>query len=270
MKTKKNLLVTIIITNFNKSKYLVKAIKSCVNQKYQKIEIIFFDDKSTDDSLKRLKDFKIKNKVNLKIITNNKKIQKTAPINQMIGIKKGLSKAKGKFIFFLDSDDFFHKNKIYEIMNIFFRNKKIKLIFDQPIYKYKSKEIKKNYYVKKVKNIWPKFPPTSCMSFETKTLKKVINKINFERYPNLAIDFYLAVYYSIILNNFYIHNSHLTYYRQLSDGTDSRYIKYKSKFWWIRRGEAFEFLNKLLIKNKLPKNQGVDYYLTMVLNKFLK
>ena len=100
MKTKKNPLVTIIITNFNKSKYLVKAIKSCVNQKYQKIEIIFFDDKSTDDSLKRLKDFKIKNKVNLKIITNNKKIQKTAPINQMIGIKKSLSKAKGKFIFF--------------------------------------------------------------------------------------------------------------------------------------------------------------------------
>ena len=80
MKTKKNPLVTIIITNFNKSKYLVKAIKSCVNQKYQKIEIIFFDDKSTDNSLKRLKDFKFKNKVNLKIITNNK--------NGKIAVKK--------------------------------------------------------------------------------------------------------------------------------------------------------------------------------------
>ena len=108
------------------------------------------------------------------------------------------------------------------------------------------------------------------MSFETKTLKKVINKINFEKYPNLAIDFYLAVYYSIILKNFYVHSSHLTYYRQLSNGTDSKYLKYKSKYWWIRREEAFKFLNNLLIRNKLPKNQGIDYFLTKILNKFIK
>ena len=270
MKTKKNPLVTIIITNYNKSKYLVKALKSCINQKYRKLEIIFFDDKSTDNSLDKLYNFKYKNKIKLKIITNKKKIIKTAPVNQMIGIKSGLNKSKGKYVFFLDSDDFFHKNKIYEIMNIYFKNDKKKLIFDQPIYKYQNKEIKKKYYFQKVKNKWPKFPPTSCMSFEAKTLKKVINKINFEKYPNLAIDFYLAVYYSIILKNFHVHSSHLTYYRQLSNGTDSKYLKYKSKFWWIRRREAFEFLNNLLIKNKLPKNRGVDYLLTKILNKFIK
>ena len=270
MEIKKNPLVTIIITNFNKSKYLTKAIKSCLNQKYQNIEIIFFDDKSTDNSLKKVKDFKIKNKINLKLITNTNKKKKTAPINQIVGIRRSLSATKGKFIFFLDSDDFFHKNKIYEIISIFLENKNNKLIFDQPIYKYKNKEIKKNYSNKKVKNKWPKFPPTSCMSFETQTLKKVINKLNFKKYPNLAIDFYLAVYYSIILNKFYIHKSHLTYYRQLSDGTDSKYLKYRSKYWWIRRGEAFEFLNDLLLNNKKSKNQSLDYFTTKVINKLLK
>ena len=75
MKTK-NPLVTIIITNFNKSKYLVKALKSCINQKYRKLEIIFFDDKSTDNSLDKLYNFKYKNKIKLKIITNKKKIIK--------------------------------------------------------------------------------------------------------------------------------------------------------------------------------------------------
>ena len=72
MKTKKNPLVTIIITNYNKSKYLVKALKSCINQKYRKLEIIFFDDKSTDNSLDKLYNFKYKNKIKLKIITNKK------------------------------------------------------------------------------------------------------------------------------------------------------------------------------------------------------
>ena len=100
MKTKKNPLVTIIITNYNKSKYLVKALKSCINQKYRKLEIIFFDDKSTDNSLDKLYNFKYKNKIKLKIITNKKKIIKNAPVNQMIGIKIGLNKSKGKYIFF--------------------------------------------------------------------------------------------------------------------------------------------------------------------------
>ena len=260
-------LVTVIITNFNKSRYLSKAIYSCYSQKYQKIEIVFFDDKSTDNSLLRLRSLKKDSKIKLKVLTNKKKILKTAPVNQMVAIKKSLSKSKGKFIFFLDSDDFFHKNKIEEVMSLFLKNKKSRLIFDQPIYKYKYKEIKKKYEVKQLKNKWPKFPPTSCMSFETKTLKKIINKINFQKYPNLAIDFYLAVYYSIVLNNFYIHNSHLTYYRQLPDSTDSKYLKFRSKDWWIRRQEAFDFLNDLLKKNKLPKNRGFDYYFTIILNR---
>ena len=267
MKKKNNPLVTIIITNFNKSKYLLQSVNSCLNQKYKKIEIIFFDDKSTDDSLKKLKFLRIKNKVNMKVLTNPKKIQKTAPINQIMAIKKSLKKSKGKFTFFLDSDDFFHKNKIYEIMDFFQKNKKNKLILDQPIYKYDNKEIKKSYKLKQFKNKWPKFPPTSCMSFETKTLKKVINKINFQKYPNLAIDFYLAAYYSIILNNFYIHKSHLTYYRQITNSTDSKYLKFRTKHWWIRRQEAFEFLNDLLKKNKLPKNRSFDYLLTNILNR---
>ena len=74
-----------------------------------------------------------------------------------------------------------------------------------------SIKIKKNFYNIRHKNKWPKFPPTSCMCFEKKTLKEVLKKIEFKRFPNLGIDFRLAVYYSIILNKFYIHKSHLTY-----------------------------------------------------------
>ena len=70
---KNNPLVSIIITNYNKSKFIIKGVKSCLNQKYKEIEIIFFDDNSSDDSLKKIKDFKKKNEINLKIIPNKKK-----------------------------------------------------------------------------------------------------------------------------------------------------------------------------------------------------
>ena len=35
-------LVSVIITNFNKSKFIIKGVKSCLDQKYKRIEIIFF------------------------------------------------------------------------------------------------------------------------------------------------------------------------------------------------------------------------------------
>ena len=266
---KKDPLVSVIITNFNKSKYILESVRSCLIQSYKKKEIIFFDDKSTDGSLKKIKDFKIKNKLKFKIISNLNKKENTAPINQMIAVKKSLNFTKGKYVFLLDSDDFFHKNKIFEIIGIFKKDKSKKMILDLPIYKYKKKEVKKNFINKNLKNKWPKFPSTSCMCFEKKSLKNIMSKIEFKKYPNLAIDFYLAVYYSIILKNFYIHRSHLTYYRQVGDGTDSSYLKFKSKKWWIRRNEAFDFLNNLLIKNKLPSNRSLDYFVTKFLNKFL-
>ncbi len=266
---KNNPLISIIITNYNKSKFIIKAVKSCLNQKYKEIEIIFFDDNSSDDSLKKIKDFKEKNEINLKIISNKKKKNNTSPINQMIAVNKSLEYVKGKFIFLLDSDDFFHKKKVFDIVRIFKKDVKKKLIIDLPIYKYKKREIKKNYKNISYKNKWPKFPPTSCMSFETKTLKKVIKKISFRKYPNLAIDFFLAVYYYVILKNFYIHKSHLTYYRQLTNGTDSIYLKYRTKKWWIRRKEAFGFLNDLLVKNRLPANKGLDFVITNFFNKIL-
>jgi glycosyltransferase involved in cell wall biosynthesis len=265
----KDPLVSVIITNFNKSKYILESVKSCLRQTYKKKEIIFFDDKSTDTSLKKIKDFKIKNKLKFKIISNLNKKENTAPINQIIAVKKSLNFTKGKYVFLLDSDDFFHKNKIFEITDIFKKDKRKKMILDLPIYKYKKKEVKKIFINKNLKNKWPKFPPTSCMCFEKKSLENIMRKIEFNNYPNLAIDFYLAVYYSIILKNFYIHKSHLTYYRQVDDGTDSSYLKFKSKKWWIRRNEAFDFLNNLLVKNKLPSNSSLDYFVTKFLNQFL-
>ena len=55
----KNILVSILINNYNNQKFLKKSIFSCLNQTYKNLEIIIFDDNSTDNSLKILK--KIKN-----------------------------------------------------------------------------------------------------------------------------------------------------------------------------------------------------------------
>ena len=53
-------LISVIMNCYNGSKYLKNSIKSLLNQKYKNWELIFWDNKSLDDSKKILLGFKDK------------------------------------------------------------------------------------------------------------------------------------------------------------------------------------------------------------------
>ena len=59
MKTKKNL-VSIILNCYNGEKYLSEALSSVKAQSYKNWELIFWDNRSNDNSVNILKSFKIK------------------------------------------------------------------------------------------------------------------------------------------------------------------------------------------------------------------
>ena len=121
--------VSVIIVNFNNAIYLNQSIDSILGQNYKNIEIIVVDNKSTDNSLYKLK--KYKNKI---IVLKNIKKSNQGSYNQINSYYKGYLKSKGEYIFFLDSDDYYKKNKIKLIINQFLKEKDIKLIFDLPIF----------------------------------------------------------------------------------------------------------------------------------------
>ena len=51
-------LVSILIASYNKEKFVSRCIESCLFQSYKNIEIIFFDDGSTDNSYQIAKRYK--------------------------------------------------------------------------------------------------------------------------------------------------------------------------------------------------------------------
>ena len=102
--------VSILITNYNKQKFLKKSLTSCINQTYKNKEILLYDDCSTDNSIDIIKKFK-----KIKLIINNKKKHSSAPLNQINGIKELTNFASGDIFFLLDSDDELKKNKLKQI-----------------------------------------------------------------------------------------------------------------------------------------------------------
>lgn len=96
--------VSIIIPVFNIEKHLSKAIESCLNQTMKEIEIILVNDGSTDNSKTIAESYsKLDNRVIL-INKNNEGVT--------IARNEGLQKASGKYVFFLDGDDFLTENAI--------------------------------------------------------------------------------------------------------------------------------------------------------------
>ena len=259
-------LVSILIASYNKEKYVKRCINSCLNQTYNNVEVIFYDDGSEDDSYKIAKKIK-----GIKVYSNKnlKNYEEFNTYHQINSYNKAFSKSKGKYILLLDSDDFFKKNKVKEIVNYFNKYKECNIVFDLPIYyfsKNKKLYLKKKIKRKNKKDIWPSFNIAgSCISFRRNFYKKYSKLINEKDFSMLTLDFRLAVISSSILNDFRMINKHLTFYFQDVKGESNTKFKKFSKNWWFRRKQAHDFIRKINKKFPISFKTQLDYFVTSLI-----
>ena len=95
----KSPLISIIVPNYNHEKYLKQRLESVFNQTYSNFEVILLDDCSTDSSLNILAEY-IKNSKVSHCIFNEANSG-----NTFIQWNKGISLAKGDYIWIAESDD---------------------------------------------------------------------------------------------------------------------------------------------------------------------
>ena len=97
-------LISIIIPIYNVEKYLEKCLNSIIGQTYNNIEIILVDDGSKDQS-KEICDNYAKTDNRIRVIHNENKGVSNAR-------NTGIDIAKGKYITFIDADDYVDKNYV--------------------------------------------------------------------------------------------------------------------------------------------------------------
>ena len=98
-------LVSVIIPYYRKKQYILRTLKSVINQSYKKLEIIIIYDDDNKEDLKFIKKIALKDK-RIKILLNDKNLGAGLSRN------KGIKKSKGEYIAFIDADDLWLKDKI--------------------------------------------------------------------------------------------------------------------------------------------------------------
>lgn len=124
--------VSVVIPNYNYERYLERRFHTIINQTYPIYEIIFLDDFSSDNSIQVAKKYAKNCTIPVKIISN--KVNSGSVFRQWA---KGISTARGEYIWIAEADDLCERSFLREAM-AGFDNYGVVLSYTQ------SKQIDKN------------------------------------------------------------------------------------------------------------------------------
>ena len=202
-----NPLISVIVPVYNACNTLDKCINSLLNQTIMNLEIIVVNDGSSDNSLD------IINKYKEKIVVINNEFS----LGPSISRNKGLDIAKGKYIGFVDADDYVDLT-MYEKM-LSKMNEEIDLVICSRINVTKNNQKEVLNY--NVTDNPKEFSKTTNYIWDKLFKKEIIDKYNL-RFPtkySYAEDFYFGIKYKYYSNKMYIIQKPLYYYSYDSEGS---------------------------------------------------
>lgn len=132
-------LISVIIPVYNVEEYLRECVDSVINQTYKNIEILLIDDGSTDSSGRICDEYAAKDERIRVIHQENAGPSKTR--------NTGLDNAGGKFIYFVDSDDYIESNTLELLVNTAEANGADLVFFDAHSFSDDGADIRQGYVV---------------------------------------------------------------------------------------------------------------------------
>ena len=102
--------VTVIVPVYNSEKYIKKCIESILNQTFKKFELLIINDGSKDNSQKIIEEYQKKDPERIVIVNQeNKGVSRTR--------NEAIKMANGKYLMFIDNDDYIDKDYIETFVN---------------------------------------------------------------------------------------------------------------------------------------------------------
>ena len=208
--------LSIIVPVYNSSKYLEKCLASICIQLCNIHELIIINDNSSDNSGTILSRFSNTHR-NIKLITNKNNIGPGASRNT------GLNIAKGKYITFIDSDDYISENYFSSLINNI-EDKKAEIVFSD--YKLTGKNSDTNQTSTFMKNndiSWEKMVASAWSAPWGKLYRSEFiykNKLHFNSQSIIGEDIQFSWLAYIFCKNAIVSSDTCYYYRQNTNGCD--------------------------------------------------
>ncbi|MCR8660522.1 glycosyltransferase [Paenibacillus endoradicis] len=249
------MLASVLINNYNYADYLEECIQSVLDQTYEDIEIIVYDDGSTDNSLDVLSQFS-----NIKVILKEN-YGKSHNLNQMNAVYQAYQQSKGDYIFLLDSDDLFKEDKIEKIISAFKSHPHVEAIQHslEEVNKYSEslhsivpvlKDVT-NYkeYIYTTESLFHLFSTTSALAFRRSFLQRVL-PLKEDELSYIWMDTRLMQLATVHSQIFTIREP-LTYYRKHGKNAWSSLgdLDVHDKYTL----QLYEFFNSVAVENNLPR-----------------
>ena len=117
---------SVVIPVYNSEKYLDKCVRSLMSQTLKEIELIFVDDGSEDHSITVLEKYR---QLDSRIIILKQQHQYAG-----VARNKGMQESKGKYIIFLDSDDFYKHRMLEDLYSYAEKHQAEIVLFDYNYY----------------------------------------------------------------------------------------------------------------------------------------
>jgi hypothetical protein len=117
--------ISIIMANYNYAQLLPRGINSVISQTYNNWELIIVDDGSSDDSIDVINKFLISNP-KIKLYQHEKGVNKGLKESLLLGLKH----SSGKYVAFLEADDWWEDTYLEEKINVLKKHPRVKLIFN--------------------------------------------------------------------------------------------------------------------------------------------
>lgn len=185
--------ISIVTVTFNSGETVRDTIESVLSQTYKDYEYIIIDGGSKDNTVDIIKEYEPKFEGRMKWISEKDK-------GMYDGINKGIRMATGEVVGIINSDDFYHRTDIFNIIaKSFEENKDIQAIYGDVRFVHPDNLAKTvRYYSSKHWKPWRfrfGFMPAHPTFFTYKE--------NFDKYGYYQYDYHIAADYELLIRHLY-------------------------------------------------------------------
>lgn len=260
--------ISVILPCYNVSKYIAKCLESVLSQTFQDFEIICIDDASTDNTLEILKKYK-RNYPKIKLI------EKKENEGLAMGRKTGIEYASGKYIAFVDSDDFIAKDYLMNLYNNSDNGKYDCVICSGHYTKFRFFKTKcistsTNLTLEQIKSTfftqWHKFASYTWNKLYKRDIVVTMPKINhffqedvifnmyaFEKVKNFKIIDYYGYYYRVCGGSSFVSNQYINDIKTM----------YRTKLAFLNNNNIIQYDQNVMLE---LKNCFYDYIIRYILS----